>query len=190
MRSAQEYESAAVTVGPEVGVRQVADEMDAHCVGSVVVVDPEGAPLGIITDRDLVLRVVAAGRDPDKTEASTVMSTDLTTADRRTSTLDLLGQLEERRVRRMPLLDGGRVVGLVSLDDLVMELGVQLWNVSEAVGCEIREAARSARSRRRREARHDALEDVQHSLHDMGGRLRRRFVGDLRQLLDRLDDED
>lgn len=187
MRSAQEYESSAVTVRPDAGIRQIADEMDAHAVGSVVVIDSVGAPVGIVTDRDLVLRVIAEGRDPDKTQAGDVMSTDLLTADRHTSTIELLGRLEERGVRRVPLTEGGKITGLVSLDDLVMELGVQLWNVSEAVGAEIREAARSARGRRRREARHDAFEDVRHSLHGVGGQLRKRVVGELRELLDRVD---
>ena len=187
MRAAMEYESNAVTVPPNAGVGEIADEMDAHGVGSVVVVDSIGAPIGIVTDRDLVLRVVAIGRDPDKTVASDVMSTDLLTADRRTSTLELLAMLEERCVRRIPLLEAGKVVGLVSLDDLVMELGVQLWNISEAVGSEIRDAARSARGRRRREARRDAFEDVRHSLGDAGGQLRKRVVGELRDLLDRID---
>ncbi len=188
MRSAEEYESNAVTVHTHASIRHVADEMDAHAVGSVVVVDSTGAPAGIITDRDLVVRVVADARDPDKTEASEIMSKDLLTADRRTSTLELLKQLEDRGVRRVPLVEGGKVVGLVSLDDLVMELGVQLWNVSEAAGSELREAARSARSRRRREARYDALEDVRHSLHDVGGKLRKRVIGELRELLDKIDD--
>ncbi|MCP3984504.1 MAG: CBS domain-containing protein [bacterium] len=188
MRSVEEYESSAITVGPSAKVREIADEMDAHGVGSVVIIDSIGAPIGIVTDRDLVLRVVAAGRDPDKTEASDVMSTDLLTADRVTSTLELLGMLEERGVRRVPLLEAGKVVGLVSLDDLVMELGVQLWNISEAVGSEIREAARSARGRRRREAHRDAFDDVRHSLSDAGGKLRKRVVGELRDLLDKIDD--
>ncbi|MBW2241091.1 MAG: CBS domain-containing protein [Deltaproteobacteria bacterium] len=188
MRSAEEYESTAVTVRPNADVREIADEMDAHAVGSVVVVDSDGSPIGIVTDRDLVLRVVAAGRDPEKTEASDVMSSPVFTANRRTPTVELLGMLEERGVRRVPLLEGGKLVGLVSLDDLVMELGVQCWNISEAVSSEIREAARSARGRRRREARRETLDDVRHGLSNAGGHLRKRVVGELRDLLDRIDD--
>ncbi|MCP5055334.1 MAG: CBS domain-containing protein [bacterium] len=188
MLSAEEYKSTAVTVRPNAGVREIADEMDAHAVGSVVVIDSSGAPIGIVTDRDLVLRVVAAGRDPEKTEASDVMSAPVFTADRHTPTVELLGMLEERGVRRVPLLEDGKLVGLVSLDDLVMELGVQCWNVSEAVSAEIRDSARAARGRRRREARRETLDDVRHGLSNVGGQLRKRMVGELRDLLDRIDD--
>ncbi len=189
MRQASEYESGAVTVAPGATVREIADEMDAHAVGSVVVVDGAGRPLGIVTDRDLTLRVVAPGRDPDKTNAGDVMSGDLFTADRSTSTVDLLKQLEERAVRRVPLTEDGHIAGLVSLDDLVMELGVQLWNVSEAVGSELRESRRGVRARRRRETREETVEELWHGLQSAGDKVRKRVIGQLREVLDRLDDD-
>ena len=56
------HENRAVCVSPDTSVQDIADEMDAHAVGCVVVVDEEDRPLGMITDRDLALRVVAGGR--------------------------------------------------------------------------------------------------------------------------------
>ncbi len=189
MRAASEYEAGVVTAHADTRVRELADEMDAQGVGSVVIVDKEGGPIGIVTDRDLVLRVIAPGTDPEQTVASDIMSTDLLVADRRTSTLDLLERLERRGVRRVPLVERGHVSGLVSLDDLVQELGVQLWNLSEAVGSEIREGRRVARARRRRERQEDALEELWHSLQSPRGEVRRRLVQRLRQMLDSVDEE-
>ncbi len=188
MRLAHEYESDAVSVSPDITARDIADEMDAHAVGSVVVVDEDGRPLGIVTDRDLTLRVVATGRDPEKTRAEDVMSTDVLVVDRHTPTIELLQTLEERGVRRAPLVEDGRVTGLVSLDDLVLELGVQLWNVSEAAGSEIRENRRWASSRRRREAREEAVENIWNQLHEAGDKVRKRLVHQLKELVDKIDD--
>jgi len=86
-------------------------------------------------------------------------------------------------------VEKGRVSGLVSLDDLVQELGVQLWNLSEAVGSEIREGRRVARARRRRERQEDALEELWHSLQGLEGELRRRLVQRLRDMLDGVDED-
>lgn len=175
MREARSYEEKAICVGPEACVIDVADEMDARSIGCVVVVDTDSRPLGILTDRDLALRVVAAGRDPAKTSAADVMSKDLLTAERQESVANVLQKLEARGVRRMPLLQGGHVVSLVSLDDLIGDLGAQMWNVSEAIRVELRESRRSTPQRRRREARGDALEDLGAQLGELGDQVRERF---------------
>lgn len=175
MRQARLYEQKAVCVDPQTAVIDVADEMDAKCVGCVVVVDDEDRPVGILTDRDLALRVVAAGRDPAKTCAADVMSTDVLSVQRRDSTLDVLRKLEARGVRRAPLVEAGHVVGLISLDDLIIELGAQLWNLSEAVRVELRETRRETPHRRRREARSDVFEDLGAQLGELGEQVRDRF---------------
>jgi len=186
MPYAKTHENKAICVGPDTPVRDIADEMDANAVGCVVVVDEEDRPLGIITDRDLTLRVVAAGREPEKTRAEDVMSRDVLTGGRRESTIALLKKLEERGVRRAPLVEAGHVVGLVSLDDLIVDLGVQLWNVSEAVSAELREAYRSTPRRRRRESREEALDEIRHHLGDLGEHIRDRIDRDLARVGERL----
>jgi len=186
MSQAKHYENRAVSVAPDTSAMDIADEMDARSVGCVVVVDDEDRPLGIVTDRDLALRVVAAGRDPAKTSASDVMTTDLLTGGRRDSTLDLLAKLEQRGVRRAPLVEDGRVVGLVSLDDLIGNLGVQLWNLSETVRAELRESRSSSRQRRRRESRDDVFDDIRSQFTEMADQVRERVERDLRSIGDRL----
>jgi signal-transduction protein with cAMP-binding, CBS, and nucleotidyltransferase domain len=186
MRQARGYEVKAVCVEPEACVLDVADRMDADAIGCVVVVDGDERPLGIVTDRDLVLRVIAAGRDPEKTTAADVMSGDVLTADRHASVGEVLAKLAARGVRRAPLLQDGRVVSLISLDDLVAEVGAQLWNLSEAVRVELRESRREAPIRRRREARGELLEDLGAQLGELGDQARERIEQVGRDIADRL----
>ncbi len=186
MRNVKNYEDRAVCVSPETAVLEAADEMDSHSVGCVVVVDDEDRPLGMLTDRDLVLRVVAEGRDPDKTNADDVMTREVLTCGRRESTLEVLKKLEERGVRRAPLVEAGHVVGLISIDDLMVELGAQLWNVSEAVRSELRASHREAPSRRRRESREEAMGDIRQHLAELGDQIRDRVEREIREIGDRL----
>jgi predicted transcriptional regulator len=160
--------------------------MDAESVGCLVVVDADERPVGIITDRDLVMRVVAAGRDPAKTSVTDVMSGDVLSADRHDALAEVLAKLEARGVRRAPLLQDGRVVSLISLDDLIAEVGAQLWNLSETVRVELRESRRQAPGRRRREARGELLEDLGAQLGELGEQVRDRIEQAGRDIADRI----
>lgn len=186
MREARNYEHKAVCVEAETSVLDIADQMDADSIGCVVVVDDGDRPLGMITDRDLALRVVAAGRDPAKTTAADVMSGDVLCADRSDSTVEVLAKLEARGVRRAPLLEAGRVASLISLDDLVAEVGSQLWNLSETVRVELRESRREAPIRRRRESRGELLEDLGAQLGELGDQARERLEQVGREVAERL----
>lgn len=101
--------------------------------GCLVVVDARKKPLGILTDRDLALRVVAAGRDPRKTTARMVMSAPLVAATATDSMEAILARMEASGVRRVPVLDGGKVVRIVTLDDLLLELGEEIADLGHAV---------------------------------------------------------
>jgi signal-transduction protein with cAMP-binding, CBS, and nucleotidyltransferase domain len=186
MRQAHECVCEAVTVPPNTPVSEVADRLDAAGVGSVVVIDDDQTPLGIITDRDLLRRVMVPGRDPEKTLATDVMTADLLVGSPGDSVQELLDQMERRAVRRMPLVEQGRLVGLLSLDDLVMELSSQLYNVSESVWVALRESRRSARGRRRREAREDALDEIRSEVNRLTGDARTRAHDVLVDLVDRV----
>jgi signal-transduction protein with cAMP-binding, CBS, and nucleotidyltransferase domain len=186
MREARSYEHKAVCVSPEDCVLDVADLMDADAIGCVVVVDDEERPVGVITDRDLTVRVVAAGRDPAKTTAADIMSGDVLSADRHATTVEVLQKLEARGVRRAPLLVDGKVVSLISLDDLIADVGAQLWNLAETVRVELRESRRQAPIRRRREARGELLEDLGTQLGELGEQARERIESVGRDIADRL----
>jgi CBS domain-containing protein len=174
------YERDPVTVGPEVLVPEIADIMDEHSVGCVIVVDDAGRPLGVVTDRDLVRRVIVAGRDAEKTRACDVMTSELVTASRGELLPPVIERLQRHGIRRLPVVENGRLVSVVSLDDFLFHLACAFLNLSEATRLEVAEAERLARPRRRHEARQDALEEVYAHLaglgHDLGARLREELA--------------
>jgi CBS domain-containing protein len=107
---------------PEESVREAAQRMAESQVGSVVVVDPQRRPTGIVTDRDITIRCVAPGRDPDTTPVSAVMTAPLVKVHESTPIEDALGAMVGGGVRRLVVLDAaGGLVGILALDD-VLEL--------------------------------------------------------------------
>jgi len=186
MSRTQECECDAITVSPEAPIHEIADKMDAHGVGCVVVVDGTGAPVGMVTDRDLLRRVIATGRDPEKARAGDVMTTDLRVGSRADTIEDLLDAMQRRSVRRIPLVEDGRLVGLLSFDDLVLELSSQLYNASEAVFVGLREQRRSSHARRRREAREDAVDELREQVLSLGDQGRERLADALEGIVQRV----
>jgi CBS domain-containing protein len=86
------------------------------------VVEEEGRAAGILTDRDIVVRAIAEGRDPGSTTVGEVCSSDLTTLTPDQSIDDAVRLMREHDVRRLPVVQDGRPVGIVSLGDLAVEL--------------------------------------------------------------------
>jgi CBS domain-containing protein len=121
-----------VTISCDASARQAAELMRERHVGAIVVVEGE-RPLGMITDRDLALRVVAAERSAN-TPLTEVMSRKLA-ALQVTDTIDqALFTMRREGVRRLPILDReGAIVGLVSLDDLLVLLAGELSSTAEAI---------------------------------------------------------
>jgi signal-transduction protein with cAMP-binding, CBS, and nucleotidyltransferase domain len=118
--------SDVVTVAQHASVYEVARRMQRESVGCVVVLDDDGLPLGVITDRDLALRVVAAERPAGATLARDVMSRPLVAVQAADPIERVVACLTENGIRRVPVLHEGRVVGLVGLDDLLSHLGRSL----------------------------------------------------------------
>lgn len=114
-----------------------ARSMREHHVGSLVVVDaasPSGRPVGIVTDRDLVLALMAEGLDPALFTVGDIMSRQLVTASVDTDLLDATRLLREHRVRRLIVLDdAGRVVGLAALEDLLEALSREFSELVQAL---------------------------------------------------------
>ncbi|MFI0504008.1 CBS domain-containing protein [Streptomyces albogriseolus] len=112
--------SAPVTVGPHTSVAQAARLMRDHDLGAVLVAD-DGRLRGLVTDRDLVVRAVAEGVDPEETTVVRACSEDLVTV-RPDDELDLAVRLmREHAVRRVPVVDGEQPVGVLSLGDVALE---------------------------------------------------------------------
>jgi len=120
-----------VIAEPETGIVEAAQLMRHHHVGDLVVVSREeggSRPVGIVTDRDLVVEVLAEVVPPHTIALKDIMSFDLATAQDTDGIWDTLDRMRRFGIRRMPVVDhGGELVGLLSVDD-VLEL------IAEATG--------------------------------------------------------
>ncbi|MFF9219146.1 CBS domain-containing protein [Streptomyces viridosporus] len=111
---------APVSVGPHTSVAEVARIMRDRDLGAVLVTDGDRLR-GLVTDRDLVVRSVFRGGDPEETTVAGACSEDLVTVGP-DDDLDRVARLmREHAVRRVPVVDGGHPVGIVALGDLAME---------------------------------------------------------------------
>lgn len=105
------------SVGPLATVIDAVNVMNDHHVGSVLVVEG-GYPVGIFSERDVLVRVVAAHRDPRQTLIRDVMTTRLHTATPDDTLLDVMRLMTERRCRHVPVMEGEMLLGLVSIGDI------------------------------------------------------------------------
>jgi CBS domain-containing protein len=115
--------TASVVTAPEsAAVREVAELMRERNVGSVVLVDERGSPAGIVTDRDLAVGVVADDREPSD-RAAEHASAPVVTASPGMDVEQAAELMVAHRIRRLPVLDDGRLTGIVTLDDLTVRTG-------------------------------------------------------------------
>ena len=122
-----------VSISPEETVALAARLLSRHNIGSLPVCGGDGKIRGILTDRDIVLRCVAADEDPETTPVSEIMSRSVITVNpgddvRRASELMGLGQ-----VRRLPVTENGKLVGIVSLGDMA-QISVCDMEAARALG--------------------------------------------------------
>jgi CBS domain-containing protein len=108
------------TVEAGATVADAAREMRDGDVGAVIVVDG-GAVAGILTDRDIAVRAVAEGHDPDATRVSEIASMNVVTLTVDQSVEDAIALVRDRDVRRVPVVQDGRPAGILSLGDLAIE---------------------------------------------------------------------
>ena len=109
-------EQQVANVREQATVREAAKLMREHNVGAVPIVE-DGALKGILTVNDMTYRVIAEGRDPDKTFVWEVMTPDPDTVSSDTAAIDALRLMQDGGYRHLPVVDGGRVLGLVSRRD-------------------------------------------------------------------------
>ena len=107
-----------VTVDREETVAAAARLLSRHNIGALPVTTGSGRLVGMITDRDITVRCVAANFDPNVTRVRTVMSTGPVTADPALSPLEAARTMAKKQVRRLPVTKDGRLVGMLSQGDL------------------------------------------------------------------------
>ncbi|MBX9402291.1 CBS domain-containing protein [Lysobacter sp. BMK333-48F3] len=108
-----------VCAQPDTSLRTVARMMRDHDVGEIPIVDQDRRPLGVVTDRDIVVRLVASGQDPTQIAASDCMSSPAITLEADAELKRCADLMMRERIRRVPIVDGdGRLCGIVALADL------------------------------------------------------------------------
>jgi signal-transduction protein with cAMP-binding, CBS, and nucleotidyltransferase domain len=132
---------APVVVPPDATIVAVSEAMDRQSVGAVIVVDGM-RPIGIITDRDLVTRALAR-RLPFDARADSVMTVDPICVDADSERHHVTFVFAENPLRRVPVVDHGEVVGMVTLDDLVVRLSGDLYEATRCVNVQLRADSRS-----------------------------------------------
>src|SRR5918999_1126275 len=113
------------TIDPSTPVVEAARAMKDEDVGSIPIVDGDTL-VGILTDRDIAIRLVAEGRDPQSTSAGEVASRELVTIDPQQSLDEALRLMAKNQVRRLPVVEeDGRLIGIVAQADVALALGDQ-----------------------------------------------------------------
>ena len=127
---------SVVSVSPESTAEFAARMMARHNIGSLPVCGPDGRLRGVVTDRDIVTRCVAAEADPSDTAVREIMTRTVVTAGPEDDLRKAAHLMSGERVRRLPVVEGGVLVGMLSLGDLAgsektqMEAGRALSEIS------------------------------------------------------------
>lgn len=128
---------AVETVSPNATCLEAARRMRDMGVGSLVVAERK-RPLGVVTDRDLVTRVLARGLDPEKITAGEMMSERPIYVSQTRDVSHVLELMRDQGVRRIPVVDDQHeLVGVVALDDLILAVSERLASIAEAIRKEI-----------------------------------------------------
>jgi CBS domain-containing protein len=132
--SAGEYcNREVVVIDRTESVRKAIDLMRTHHVGDVIVVEKrDGAsrPLGILTDRDIVLEILAEDVDLEAVNVGDVMSYELQTVDENTKLLDAIKVMRTKGIRRLPVVDAQEsLVGILAVDDILGLISEQLTDL-------------------------------------------------------------
>jgi len=110
-----------ITVGTGATVWEAVGLMNKHEIGCLVVMK-RAKPVGIVTERDMLKRVLARLRDPEKVKVREIMSKPLIVGRLQTDIREAVRLMNERKIKRLPVIEDGRLLGLLSLTDVVRSL--------------------------------------------------------------------
>lgn len=111
--------AAVVTVEPDHSVQSIVDILARHRIGAVVVVDPQGAIAGIVSERDVVRAMAGDAAGVVRKTAKDIMTAKVRTCSPADSEADLMQMMTEGRIRHLPVVGNGKLAGMVSIGDLV-----------------------------------------------------------------------
>ena len=130
---------SVVTIEPTSSAALAARLLSRHNVGALPVCGADGRLRGMVTDRDIILRCIAAEEDPAQTPVRDIMTRGCAWVEPRSDCRQATQLMAQRQVRRLPVVEGGKVVGIVSLADLArsqrfdMEAAQALGEISENI---------------------------------------------------------
>ena len=111
-----------ITIKSSEPVKKAVELMEKHDIGCLVV-ENKRKPIGIVTERDMLKRVLLQFRDPRMTRISDIMSTPLMISTPKTNLRDAVRLMNERRIKKLVIVNGGTLIGLLSITDVVRSLG-------------------------------------------------------------------
>ena len=136
MRIGTLFTNEVITAGPQHTIGWVTGLMEQHNVGAIVIAEQQ-RPVGIVTDRDIAMALGMRVKGPHDLVVD-VMTTPVTTIGQHEGVFKATQYMRERGLRRLVVVDDlGRVIGLISLDDLLLLLARELQNLADGVRAEI-----------------------------------------------------
>ncbi len=108
----------AITISPEESVAVASRTLTHYNIGMLPVCNPNGQLQGVLTDRDIVTRCLAGGKDPQKTPVRDIMTSQVRTTDPNMDAAVAAHLMGSQQIRRLPVVEEGKLCGLVSLGDL------------------------------------------------------------------------
>jgi CBS domain-containing protein len=150
MRIADICSQRVVCIGPDASISEAAQLMHDQDVGALVVIrDGKREPIGIVTDRDIAMRIVPSGRDPRAVPVSEAMSGAPATCHGNHDLLDVMEMMRQHGIRRVPVVDAkSTLVGIVTTDDIIGALAEHVLVLARSVSGEA-----ALERRRHRDAR-------------------------------------
>ena len=122
-----------IRVAPDTNITEACQLMEQNNIGCLIA-EREGRLCGIVTDRDIALRVAGAKRDPDKTMVKDIMTPDPIRISVDKDLRQLTATMHAYHVRRVPIVDGfDTTLGIVTLDDLIAQMGDELSEIGKAI---------------------------------------------------------
>jgi len=113
-----------ITVNPNATVKHAAKLMNQHNIGCLIVVG-KGKVVGILTERDILRKIVETSKNPEKTKVSEIMSSKLLVAAPNMDVVDAAKMMLQRKIKKLPIVTNKKLVGLVSLTDIVRTVRIE-----------------------------------------------------------------
>lgn len=126
--------SEVATIGPDQSLLTAAAELGQRRIGALVVTGPDGSVVGIVSERDIVASIAAGGAASLERPVSDVMTVDVITCAPDDTMEQLMSAMTEQRIRHLPVVDNGALIGIVSIGDVVKRRVGEIQDEAKALG--------------------------------------------------------